>query len=528
MSQVSTQVPSSTATRVGAPWALLACIGITAAYLLGNVWLYESVVQLISSSSNPRFAIFILLVTVVGQSLAIFQAVRLSRESGLIERLRIAMLLKRGAPLDIQRSALGQVLTQERSSAEVWALFGPLRTERESRGTDDRAAALDRLHVYELASARRLILPGHIANTLIGLGLFGTFLGLIVTLKEVASLISIIAVAGDGDSAATMNRFFTQMSGPLGGMGEAFVASLLGLGGSMVNGLQMLALRRLQSGAATQAVATYHAIAESVTGHVARVEEVDASPDDRQARQQIDAITGLRQDLAKQTEAILLAAAKMRLASDSMLTMATLAEKRLGSDETRAQVEKVAAVISQRLETMSRKFDDIQVAQNAVASAIQAGAGALTDINLQAKFIADHNGQAVREMAGLRSTLVEASVQARDNVTQMHAELRSAMQRDLATVVSAVNDANRDVREQNVLLGQVGAHAHETNLALQSLDGGMRELAGRIQPQLVEMVARLDAVSQAESMATKYELSDLNRKFDELSSDLLRKSSQGR
>mgnify|MGYP001336730710 CR=1 FL=1 len=208
--------------------------------------------------------------------------------------------------------------------------------------------------------------------------------------------------------------------------------------------------------------------------------------------------------------------------------MAAVAAKRLGSDETRAQVEKVAAVIAQRLETMSRKFDDIQVAQNSLAAAVQTGAGALDDIKLQAKFIADHNGQAVREMAGLRSALVDASVQARDNVTQMHAELRAALQRDLATVVSAVGDANRDMREQNVLLGQIGGHAHETNLALQSLDGGLRDLSVRVQPQVVELVARLEAAGQADSMATKYELADLHRKFDEMSIELLRQTSERR
>lgn len=528
MSQVHTQARSSTAREGASSWALVACIGITVAFLLTNVWLYDSVVQLIGSSSNPRFAIFMLAVTVVGQGLAIYQALLLSQESGLVQRLRQAVQLKRGAPLDIQRSALGQFLTQERATAEISALFDPLRTGRDSRSADDRAADLRRLQAYEVASARRLVLPGHIANTLIGLGLFGTFLGLIVTLKDVASLIGVIAVAGDGDSAATMNRFFTQMSGPLGGMGQAFVASLLGLGGSMVNGLQILALRRLQVSAVAQTGAAFHVVVDALGGHEPFLDELEATRDDRMTRLQVEAITSLRQDLAKQTEAILLAASKMRLASDSMQAMAAVAEKRLGSDETRAQVEKVAAVIAQRLETMSRKFDDIQVAQNSLAAAVQTGAGALDDIKLQAKFIADHNGQAVREMAGLRSALVDASVQARDNVTQMHAELRAALQRDLATVVSAVGDANRDMREQNVLLGQIGGHAHETNLALQSLDGGLRDLSVRVQPQVVELVARLEAAGQADSMATKYELADLHRKFDEMSIELLRQTSERR
>ncbi|RZS52896.1 hypothetical protein [Sphaerotilus mobilis] len=528
MSHVNVRNRPSIAPGVRRPWALLACVGITVAYVLGNVALYDSIVQLINSSSNPRFAIFILLVTVVGQVLAIYQAIRFGRESGVIAAIRGGMAGKRGAPLDIQRSALGQLLSQSGADADVVDLFGPLRADREGRGGEDRASVLARFRVYQQASARRLVLPGHIANTLIGLGLFGTFLGLIVTLKEVASLISIIAVTGEGDSAATMTRFFTQMSGPLAGMGEAFVASLLGLGGSMVNGLQMLALRRLQSGAVAEAEETYHAVAEAVTGGGSRVDVGGSGTDERLARLQIEAITGLRQDLSKQTEAILLASSKMRLASEAMQTMSALAEKRLGSDETRAQVEKVAASVAQRLETVARKFDDLQVAQNMLAAAAQTSAGSLADINLQAKFIADHNSQAVRELAGLRGTLVDAAAQARDHVTQMHAELRMGLQRDLASVVAAMAESSRELRDQTVLIGQVGAHAHETNLTLQTLDGGMRDLAGRIQPQLVEMVARLDASAQAESLATKYELSDVNRKLDALADDLTRRSSQGR
>ncbi len=527
MSQAIAQARPSVSTTGRLPWALLACVGVTIAYVLGNIWLYDSIVRLISSSANPRFAIFILLVTVTGQALAILQAVRLSQEAHLIERLRRAMAGKRGAPLDIQRSALGQVLSHEGASGDVSELFGPLRADREGRGSEDPADSAARFHLYELATARRLVLPGHIANTLIGLGLFGTFLGLIVTLKDVASLISIIASSSDGDSAATMSRFFTQMSGPLAGMGEAFVASLFGLGGSMVNGLQMLALRRLQVGTVSQAGSTYRAVSDSVTGGV-RVDAGGATVDDRLARLQIEAIGGLRQDLAKQTEAILLASSKMRLASDAMQAMSALAEKRLGSDETRAQVEKVAASMAHRLETVARKFDDLQVAQNLLAAAAQSGAGALADINLQAKFIADHNSQAVRELAGLRGTLVDAAAQARDHVTQMHAELRTGLQRDLAGVVAAVGESTRELREQTALASQLGGHAMETNLMLQALDGGLGEIAARFQPQVVEMIARLDAGSQGESLTTKHEMAQINRKLDDLSDDLIRRAQHSR
>ncbi|MDP4300998.1 coiled-coil domain-containing protein [Leptothrix discophora] len=519
--RTSTSIPASGG--IERPWSLVACVAVTVAYLIGMVWLFDRIVALVNGSANPAFAIFILVMTCLGQGLAIVHAVRLAADSKAMRDLRGAMVDKAGSPFDIQRTALGHALARSGIGRDVLQLFGVLRAER-SRGDGLDAEILStKVHEFELAVGRRTLVPGHIASTLIGLGLFGTFLGLIVTLKEVASLIGLFSGVGNADSADTMSRFFLQMSGPLGGMGEAFVASLFGLGGSMVNSLQMLTLRRLQAETVATAEKTFLQVAELLHGRPARQDGGgNGVVDTRLARLQLEEISGLRSDLSRQTEAILVAASKMRLASDAMQAMSALAEKRLGSDETRAHIEKVASVVAQRLETMARKFDDLQLSQNQVAAAIQSGSGTLADIAMQAKFIADHNNSAVRELVSVRDAIGESADQSRQHLTKTHAELRAAMHQDLAALLAGVGETSRELREQTMLIGGLGANTLETNLTLHALDGRLRELAERIQPQLVEMIARLEASSQNDTLAARYELSGLNRKLDDLSEELLR------
>lgn len=72
----------------------------------------------------------------------------------------------------------------------------------------------------------------YITNTLIFLGLLGTFWGLINTVGGFADLINALDFANDD----VMNSVQTGLAMPLGGMSTAFACSLLGLAGSLIVG----------------------------------------------------------------------------------------------------------------------------------------------------------------------------------------------------------------------------------------------------------------------------------------------------
>lgn len=83
----------------------------------------------------------------------------------------------------------------------------------------------------------------YITNTLVFLGLLGTFWGLILTIGGFADLIRNLNF-NDETVLATMQA---GLSRPLGGMATAFTSSLLGLGGSLIVGFLGLQVQLAQS-----------------------------------------------------------------------------------------------------------------------------------------------------------------------------------------------------------------------------------------------------------------------------------------
>ncbi len=83
----------------------------------------------------------------------------------------------------------------------------------------------------------------YITNTLIFLGLLGTFWGLIVTVGGFAELIGGLNFADD----AVLTTMQTGLSKPLAGMATAFTSSLMGLAGSLVVGFLGLQVQLAQN-----------------------------------------------------------------------------------------------------------------------------------------------------------------------------------------------------------------------------------------------------------------------------------------
>lgn len=83
----------------------------------------------------------------------------------------------------------------------------------------------------------------YVTNTLIFLGLLGTFWGLILTVGGFADLIGTL----NFEDEAVMSAMQTGLSRPLAGMGTAFTSSLLGLGASLSVGFLGLQVQLAQN-----------------------------------------------------------------------------------------------------------------------------------------------------------------------------------------------------------------------------------------------------------------------------------------
>ena len=106
---------------------------------------------------------------------------------------------------------------------------------------------------HELTNARnrlnrRNALPQYLTGLLVGMGLLGTFIGLLATLTDIPVLISSFAEL-DMSTASPLVVFRTmieRMKAPMQSMSIAFSASMFGLLGSIILGLMMVGIRRLQ------------------------------------------------------------------------------------------------------------------------------------------------------------------------------------------------------------------------------------------------------------------------------------------
>ncbi len=96
---------------------------------------------------------------------------------------------------------------------------------------------------------RRNALPQYLTGLLVGMGLLGTFIGLLSTLTDISTLISSFADLDMGTASPLLvfRTMIERMKAPMQSMSIAFSASMFGLLGSIILGLMMLGIRRLQS-----------------------------------------------------------------------------------------------------------------------------------------------------------------------------------------------------------------------------------------------------------------------------------------
>lgn len=106
---------------------------------------------------------------------------------------------------------------------------------------------------HELANVhsrlnRRNALPQYLTGLLVGMGLLGTFIGLLATLGDIGALIGSFADLDmtTADPIVVFSNMIERMKAPMASMAIAFSASMFGLLGSIILGLMMVGIRRLQ------------------------------------------------------------------------------------------------------------------------------------------------------------------------------------------------------------------------------------------------------------------------------------------
>ena len=97
---------------------------------------------------------------------------------------------------------------------------------------------------FDKAIHQGLNFPAYISGALIGLGLVGTFIGLLGSLQEMAEIISSMMDA-PGSGQSSFSQMLGKLKRPMEGMGTAFVASMYGLMGSLLLEWMLMSVRKV-------------------------------------------------------------------------------------------------------------------------------------------------------------------------------------------------------------------------------------------------------------------------------------------
>lgn len=140
----------------------------------------------------------------------------------------------------IERFRLNEALVISEGTDGIRLLTPMANMLRESQGRSRFVLNPQAMRSLLDGIASRLDEGREIARYFVGLsiflGLLGTFWGLLQTVGAISNVISTLDVSGTGDAGALFGNLKTGLEKPLGGMGTAFSASLLGLAGSLVLG----------------------------------------------------------------------------------------------------------------------------------------------------------------------------------------------------------------------------------------------------------------------------------------------------
>jgi hypothetical protein len=200
----------------------------------GRLFFYEEIVNSIESTPHPSLVYTIFGTAALSVLIFAYTLYRYVAEANLMVRMHGCTPQERM-----------QILDKLRWTPDLMPVYR-LLINLSNGATHIRADAFENeLVACEGKVLSRLTLADYLGGALVGLGLVGTFVGLLGTLNDLGKIFeSLISVgAKDVDPVAMFGNMIAKLQDPMKGMSTAFVASLYGLMGSLVIGLVALSLR---------------------------------------------------------------------------------------------------------------------------------------------------------------------------------------------------------------------------------------------------------------------------------------------
>jgi hypothetical protein len=220
--------------------------------LIAAVVFWPQILSTVQSNPHPQINYVIFVLTVIGFVQVLWHVRRLNREGDVINAFFKGCENGGSAELVFEKlDKQGKLSGSDATS--VLEFLAALHNQ--TPGALQHAAIESEITRFQARQNRRLLFVQFMAGMMVGVGLLGTFIGLLGALAEIGKLIGSFNLStGIDNPVAAISELVTRLTAPMQAMGVAFSASLFGVLGSLIMGLLMVSVR----GAASDLTSILH------------------------------------------------------------------------------------------------------------------------------------------------------------------------------------------------------------------------------------------------------------------------------
>jgi hypothetical protein len=218
--------------HVGIPLQLL---------VLGTVLFFPEIMGTVEGNPHPQINYLIFILIAFGSVQMLMHVVRINREGHLLSTF-VNMLSVGKDPEAAKRLLEQDKNTLSNDVTDVLTLV--LASHGKAIGALQQAAIESEIERFHARQNRRLLLAQFMSGMMVGLGLLGTFIGLLGALDEIGKLIGSFSLGSElSDPIAAVSELVTRLTEPMKAMGIAFSASLFGVLGSLIMSMLMVFIK---------------------------------------------------------------------------------------------------------------------------------------------------------------------------------------------------------------------------------------------------------------------------------------------
>ncbi len=417
--------------------------------LLAAILYRTAIIKTIASNPHPQINYIIFAIILIGGILIMRIIHRLMEEAEQLSIFTEAQ--KDGASADdLREIALNSNAEMAHVLRMIASSTGHAIMHQEQVAIENEVKKL-----RERLTARNA-LPQFFSGLLVGMGLLGTFIGLLATLDDIATLISSFSNLDikTADPIAIFGQMVTKMEAPMHSMGIAFSASMYGLLGSIILSFMMVSVRRCMGevtsllGSEVAQHIEYSFVRQSKTdlektldNSVFKLSEGIAEPltaSDLLAYQRANNLSDLEMQalLADENERINIARAQQNKAVLGYSNDSTLSTSIEGSSETARTLNRIEERLAESLRIQERalgmEIDDFQKQRADMLRVIAEQTSAAQEFRIELQRVGRQMGDllsiADRNSIEIPNHLIELKILAKDDASERQRLLNTMIQ----------------------------------------------------------------------------------------------------